>query len=372
MLISLALDFRRTGIGSRERFHLSREELTRLYAEPAESSVSELMLLSTCNRIELYAWSHVSHESEVAAIQGALAERWTGSNSSAAELLALATHRTGADAVRHLLRVAAGLESQVLGDSQVLHQVRKAYAGATGYGAVGPRLHRLLQMALRAGRRVRRETGLGRDHLTMGAAAARFAAARAGGLTGRGCVVVGAGKTAGQVLRQLVGLGATRLVVVNRTPEAAWKVAQAVGASSLPLAALHQAVADTDVAILATGADRPLLTSQALEAARAVAGRADTSLLVVDLGMPRNAEPSLARLRGVSIVDLDALHPALDSRNPSAGDVTAAERIVEDAATQFAVWLRDYTARRAPAESFPEVLDPAVHAAAPEAFAGRT
>ena len=207
MPVSLVLDFRTADLRTRERFHLGDDGAAHLYAQPRPGA--ELVVLSTCNRVEVYGTS--ACRAEPARIANELARMWTaGRPRDTRDLLRAASVRSGPDAARHLLRVASGLESQVLGDAQVLGQVRRAYRAASETGSAGPILHRLFETALRTGKRVAAETSLAAARNSVGTEAAVLAARRLGSLAGKRCVLVGCGKTGEQAARRLLKLGGFR------------------------------------------------------------------------------------------------------------------------------------------------------------------
>jgi glutamyl-tRNA reductase len=349
MLISIALDFRRATLKTRERFHLSDEAVDRLITTPRSDLVRELALVSTCNRLELYAWSGAQDsESEERAYQE-LADRWTGyDDSRARELDTLALRRVGEDAARHLMRVASGLESMVLGDVQIIGQVRRSYRQAIATGAVGTGLHRLFSVALRAAKRVQHETGLIGGRHSVGTEAAALAARRHGPLMKRRCVVVGCGKTGERAARHLVKLGAVDLVLINRTPERAEQLARELWGRAASWDRLHRELARADVAIIATSADKPPVRSASLRFCREMAGTREHQLLVLDLSVPRNVEQEVAGLPGVTLVDLDELHPRLEqAESLRQAAVPQAEVIVEHELADLMAWIRAEAAREA-------------------------
>jgi glutamyl-tRNA reductase len=348
MLISLALDFRRADLHTRERFHLSEQRVGQLYDEPRRTPVDELALVSTCNRIELYGWASVEEPAAVSHALAELARRWMASDARVEELVATATHRTGEAVARHLMRVTAGLESLVLGDAQILGQVRRAYQRAVEADAVGAGLHRLFDTALHAAKRVQTETGLIARRNSVGGEAASVAARRCGPLDGRRCMVIGCGKTGEAAARQLVKLGAVDVVLVNRTPQRAADLATELWGRAAPFDAMHREMALADVAIVATSADRPPVRAASLRFCRELAGTHERALVVIDLSMPRNVEPEVAGLPGVTLLDLDALHvPLATAEAERWRAVPAAEHIVEDELARLRVWLSISPARDA-------------------------
>lgn len=349
MLISLAVDFRGADLTTRERFHLADERVAHLYAEPRDGIVRELAMVSTCNRIELYgATAPTAEPADVVRALTRLAERWMGGDARADELIEVATHRSGLPAAEHLVRVAAGLESMILGDNQILGQVRSAYRRASEAASVGPVLHRLFDTALRAGKRVQHETALVGGRSSVGAEAAQLTHRRLGSLGRRRCVVIGCGKTGVRAARQLVKLGAVDVVLINRTPQKAQELATDLWGRAAPFSALHRELAVADVGIVATSADVPPVRAASLKFCREMAQTTDRELLLIDLSMPRNIEPDVVGLDGVSLVDLDTLAPpvhAAEAQRRAA--VPAAEGIVREELADFAVWLDEAAARDA-------------------------
>jgi glutamyl-tRNA reductase len=278
----------------------------------------------------------------------ALARRWTGSRREAVALLTVSARRADLAVARHAFRIAVGLESQVLGDGQILGQLRSAYREASQAGAVGSVLHRLFETALRAGKRVQTETSLGSGRSSVGAQAAALAARRYGNLTHTRIVLVGCGKTGERVARQLAKLGARDIVLLNRTRERADLLAAELHGRSASIDAVHAEVAMADIAIVATGSPEPLVRAGPLAAARSHCATADYPLLLIDLSMPRNVDPAAGALPGLTIVDLDSLQPqvaatALTRRSA----VPEAESIVDAELRQFADWLAVAEAREA-------------------------
>jgi glutamyl-tRNA reductase len=263
-------------------------------------------------------------------------------------LLSLAARRRGEEAAHHLLRVAAGLESLVLGDSQVLSQVRTAYRNADRSGALGPVLHRLFDQALHAAKRVQHETTLVGGRQSVGAEAASVAARRLAPLARRRCVVAGCGKTGERAARQLVKLGAVDVVLINRTPARAADLAAQIWGRAAPMESLHREAALADVVVVATGADRPTLHHDSLAFCREQTRTADQPLLILDLAVPRNVDPAIGTLPGVSLIDLDALHPPVASAEAvRRAAVPRAEAIATEETAAFMLWLSTAPARDA-------------------------
>ena len=348
MLISIAVDYRHADVATRERFHLTAERLSTLYAALPDGRRPQRVGMATCNRSEIYAWVPEASPNAVDVHFTALARGWMGTMAGARQLLAVARRRAGPQAVEHLFRVASGVESQVLGDSQLLGQLREAYQHARDAHAGGSVLHRLFDHALRVGKRVRNETGLSSGRHSVGAEAANVAARRFGSLTHARVVVVGAGKTGERVARQLAKLGARDIVVLNRSLERGTLLAEAVQGRAAPLEGLYGELALADIAIVATAATGPLVFADPLVSARRRFATVHFPLLLVDLSVPRNVDPSVGSVPGCVIVDLDALRPAVAAgeRDRHAA-VPHAEQLVDQEIREFTDWLRAETAREA-------------------------
>jgi len=348
MLISIAIDFRLADVATRERFFLSEERLTQLYRTARSEVVTEAALIATCNRTELYAWVDSEDMKVVERAVQTLARRWMRTRAEGDALLHTATQRFGEQAARHVVRIASGLESQVLGDGQILGQLRAAYKRASHGHAAGPVLHRLFETALRAGKRAQTETSLSAGRNSVGAEAAITASQRFGNLQNARCVVVGSGKTGTRAAKQLHKLGARDLVIINRTFERAHELAKYVGGRAAPMEALHIEAAMADVVIIATASQTPVLTHAALAQSREACASTGYALLLMDLSMPRNIDPRVTEQPGVTLVDLDTLHqPILDAEEMRRDAVPIASRICEDEVNSFMEWLANMPARDA-------------------------
>lgn len=357
MLVSLSLDHRRAGLAVRERFHLDEEAFLRAHRFFAASGATSVVLAQTCNRLEAYAWwpgSEVGAQDAGpsdarrtrAALARAMCTAWcSGEESEAEEMARFAAIQTGAGAVEHLLRVAAGLESQVLGDVHVLAQLRQAYRRSVELGCAGSPMHRLFEQAFRLGKAIRRETGLMSTRSGVGSEAARVAQA----IEGPGdLVVVGCGKIGAQAARTLVSRGARDVVLVNRTIHRAEALARQLGLvrwSSLE--ELPARLAQARAVIVATDSREPVVTAEMVDRARSIAGGAGAPpLTLIDVSVPRNVDPEAAKHAGVRVIDLDALHPessaAIASRREAIPQV---EQRVADACREFLAWLELNLAR---------------------------
>lgn len=306
----------------------------------SREQVAETLLLSTCNRVEIYAF--------VEAFHGGLAE--------ATDVLArharialdqlsdyLYVHYEAA-AVEHLFSVAAGLDSMVVGESQILGQLRRAYTFAQQAGTVGRTLHEAVQQALRVGKRVRTETAIdaaGGSVVSeaLADAATVLRAATGADLTGRRTLVIGAGSMAALVASQLRQAGVSEIVFVNRTLAGAQRLvrmcaAQGTAARAVDLASVDAALVTADLVMCCTGAAEAVVSAEQISAAQR---RRQRPLVICDLGLPRNVEPTVGDLPGVTLLDLADLADRSERRTPGASAISAAQRIIRQEVDRYSL-----------------------------------
>lgn len=335
MLLAVGLERRGADVSQREALSVSAEEAAGfLPAFAALGGVDEVAILSTCYRVEVYASSSAPAVA-AASLRRALVARAGGRDLPLFEL-------HGDAALRHLWRVAASLESAILGEPQVLGQVKEAFAAAASAGTAGRELGALAHRTSAVARRVRSETSIGRAGVSWGNAAASIAEKVLGPLSGRRALVVGAGEMARLTAQHLREQGVT-LVILNRTLDNAEALASEVGATARPLEALEAELRRADVVVSAAPAAPPALAPAAL--AGLMKARRHARLVLVDLAVPRAIPPESGRLDGVYLCDVDDLErlqaAAMAERSSS---LAAAERIVEE---EIARCAREEAERRA-------------------------
>ncbi|KQH78270.1 glutamyl-tRNA reductase [Mycobacterium gordonae] len=292
--------------------------------------VSEAMVLSTCNRVEVYAVVEAFHGG-LSVIGQVLAEY---SGLPMGDLTKHAYVRYSEAAVEHLFAVASGLDSAVVGEQQVLGQVRRAYASAEANSAVGRVLHELAQRALSVGKRVHSETAIDAAGASVVSVALDIAQRKLGSLDGKTAVVVGAGAMGALAAAHLTRAGIGRVQVLNRSLARAARLADRIEASgiaaqALTLDRLADALADADVVVSSTGAVSPVVSLADVHHALVSAPRDEAAkpLIICDLGMPRDVDPAVAGLPGVLVVDVDRVQHE-PSAHAAAADVDAARHIV--------------------------------------------
>jgi glutamyl-tRNA reductase len=335
-LLLVGTDFRCAPIELRERVALGREEaertLVHLLARP---EVAEAFLLSTCNRTELY----LQPRDEDAAYQAALQMVFLAREPELERPGRLYVKRNG-EAARHLLAVAGGLESMVLGEPEILGQVKAAAALAEAVGTEGPVLKRLLRSALAAGKRTRQETAIASGAVSIGYAIVELARQIFKGLDDCQVLLVGAGEIARSVARPLVERGARDLKVANRGGERARQFQEEhPNAEMISFEDRLEAVRTADLVIASTGAEEPVFTRRQL--AEAMRSRASRPLLVVDLGVPRNVEPAAGRVENVFLHTVDSLdHLIQRNLKLRREEIPRAEEIIQQELAHFRAWFR--------------------------------
>jgi len=299
----------------------------------SEAGLGEAMILSTCNRVEVYG------RSEREAVRG-VADFIARYHGKAPEELAPHLYSLeGERAVRHAFRVAASLDSMVLGEAQILGQVKDAYEAAEQAGSLGPVLNGLRMRSIAAAKRARSETAIGRNAVSLSHVAVELASKIFGQLHGRSVLLIGAGKMSELAARQMVRRGARASVLGGRTFEKAEQLAASLGGRAAPFEALRGELAKADVVISGTGAPGVVVRREDVEAAQAV--RHGRPLFLIDIAVPRDIAEDAAHVAGVFLYDMDALHQVASANlRERKKESAAAEAIVEQEVGEFLEWRR--------------------------------
>ena len=311
----------------RERVAFAGDAAGRALAElRALPAVHEVALLSTCNRTELYAET---------GDDGAVLADWLAQRSDVGpDLHAYLYRHADSEAVRHLFRVATGLDSLVLGEPQILGQVKDAWATARAAGTLGTRLDRLFQHAFNTAKRARTETRIGANPVSVASTAVKLAQESFAPLPQSTVLLIGAGETIELAARHLVQAGTKRLLVANRTVAHAQALALQHGGYALPLTELDRHLAEADVVISATASRTPILHAVQVEAA--LAARRRRPMLLLDLAVPRDIDADVAQLQDVFLYTVDDLERAIeDNRRSRREAADEAEAIVELQVSRF-------------------------------------
>lgn len=335
-LFVVGISWRTAPVAVREKLAFRDDELTdTLQAMTSALPVAEALLISTCNRVEVYGVGKPGTD-PTGPVRMFLAARRGLAAADVADVLY--DHR-GSAAVRHVFAVASALDSLVLGEAQILGQLKAAYGVANSVGASGAVLGRCLERAFGVAKRVRTETAIARGAANVSTVAVDLAKRVFGDLAGKSVLVVGAGKMSTLAARHLYASGAQRIVVTNRSPEKAEALAAEIDGAAKPWDDLEGLLVDADVVISSTGAREPILTRALFK--RITKARRWRQIVVIDIAVPRDAEPSIGEFDGVYVFDIDDLEKVVAANLAERAKAAEhAARIVEHEAGQFEHWLR--------------------------------
>lgn len=289
------------------------------------ATVSECAILQTCNRVEVYALASRTAAEAVVDIE----KKWFRTASGRRAAGAVLEVSKGADAIEHLLKVAAGLESMVIGENEILGQTKSAYEAGKEARSIGPVLDRLFQSALRLGKSVRTSTAINRGAVSVGSAGVELLHSSMGDLGGRKVLVIGAGEVGATVAGALASRRSGVIFVANRTFQKAVELAKNLGGKALRFEALEKSLALVDAVVVATSAPHSILSYPTMS--KVMEARRGRPLVVVDLAEPRNVDLTVARLPGVTLRNLDDLRGVLRSGvEKRSRETRKAERLVEE------------------------------------------
>jgi glutamyl-tRNA reductase len=336
-IVVVGLNHKTAPVGLLERLAIPPDALVKsLHQLAGYDHVLEGIVLSTCNRVEAYA-NVTKFHGGIQDLRNFLSETRHVAPEEFSDHIY--TYHDEA-AVAHLCRVAAGLDSMVVGESEILGQVRGALQAASDEGLVQRTLRRAFSQALRVGKRVRTETSIGRHPVSVSSAAVELARRvwPTGSLAGKRVLIVGAGKMGGLAMRALVKAGAGETTIVNRSEERAQGLAAAYGAASKPFEQLADELARSDIVICSTTAPGVVLDVHAVQ--RAARRRTPSDpLVIVDIAMPRDVDPSVAGIPNVVLRDIDDLSEVVEGRmSGRLAEVSKVEAIVAEEVARFAQW----------------------------------
>ena len=298
--------------------------------------LAESAILSTCNRTELYAVSPQFHPG-VLALKG-----WLDKRGAELGLSGVSEHLytyQGLEAVRHLFTVATGLDSMVLGETQILAQVKDAYLAATAARTIGKGMHALFSHALGVGKRAHTETGISQNAVSVPYAAVELARKVFASLAGRKALILGAGEMADLTAKHLVQAGIAKIIVANRTLANAEAMAREYDGVAIPLEEREAWLGQVDIVVSSTGAPGYMLTREQVQ--RTLAGRRGRPIFLFDIAVPRDIDPGCNRMEGVFLYDIDDLEAAVQANlRERRREAQRVERIIEEEATKFESWLR--------------------------------
>ncbi len=334
-LLLVGVSHRTAPIELRERLDFSARGVDRaLTALAGTGAQHEATIVSTCNRVELYVGCD-EPETTRAAIEQFLSQ-FHGIPGN--ELAPHIYSKTGHDAVTHLFRVASGLDSLVMGEPQILGQVKDAFGVASQMGCTGPMLNKLFHSAFAAGKRVRTETALSEGAVSVSYAAVELARKIFGELKGRTVLVLGAGEMGKLTAVHMQAQGIGRLIITSRTAAHAAALAESIGGSAMPWDALNSGMVEADILITATGASAPIISRSLLS--RTMKARRQRPLFIIDIAVPRDVEGHAGDLEQVFLYNIDDLKAVVQENISRRGSEAAeAEKIVVQEAGKFIGWL---------------------------------
>ena len=333
-VLVVGLNYRNAPVELLERFAFDAATLAKgLHQLTSSEHVREGVILSTCNRTEVYALVTGFHAG-LAELRGFLSEFHHVPIDEFGHLV----HSSYEDeATAHLFAVASGIESMVVGEPQIMGQVRVAFRAASDEGAVGPVLSALFRQAFRVGRRARAETAIGRTVKTFAGAGAEIARSTLGSLQEKTILVVGAGKMS-DVAAGLMAREGAIVLIANRTATRARELASRIGGAQIPMTSLSEGLARADLVLSSTASQAPVVTREMVAAV--APERSGRPLVLLDLAVPRDVEPSVAELDGVIVRDLDDLREALKPGPEQLREVELVRAIIADEVPRFAGWQR--------------------------------
>jgi glutamyl-tRNA reductase len=336
-LFACGLSHRTAPVELREQLAVEEDKLRELLRDIlATGAIAETVIVSTCNRVEVYGVADVPGEGRAVAF-GRLC-RHRGVEAAALEPY-FYTH-VDTEAVRHVFRVAASLDSMLVGEPQILGQVKDAFALAQSCETVGPTLHSLFTQAFAVAKRVRTETDIGRHAVSVSFAAVELAKKIFDGLRGRAILLLGAGKMSELAARHLVEHGAFPIYVVNRTWSRAHELARALSGTPVPFDELTTALESVDIVITSTGSPTPIVTRRLI--ADVMQARGARPLFFIDIAVPRDVEPAVGELAGVYCYDIDDLRQVVEANLRERGrEAERAEALVEREVAKFLARLGD-------------------------------
>ncbi len=334
-LFAIGLSHRTAPVDIRESVDFARGGLDQALSALASRGVGrEVVVLSTCNRAEIYAVGETDATAD--GVGRFFSEYHNVPHARVAEHL---YHRRGTEAARHLFRVAAGLDSLVVGEPQILGQVKAAYATASELHYTGTLTNRLFHSAFAAGKRVRSETGLGEGAVSVSYAAISLARKIFGHLKGRGVLIVGAGEMAKLTGVHLQAQQVKEIAIASRTFAAAESLAARLGGRAVPWENLGEALSDADIVITATAASEPVLTHALME--EVMRPRRGRPLFIIDIALPRDVEASVGNLEQVFLYNIDDLQAIVqENMTRRSGELVRAESIVEEEVRRFTAWMQ--------------------------------
>ncbi len=334
-LLVVGISHRTAPVGLREHLAIPAERIgAALDRLTASGEVKEAVVLSTCNRVEVYV-QPVGDRDRAAHLLREFFARIYDSVDAAAALY----RQDGLEAVAHLFRVAAGLDSMVIGESEILGQVKTAYTAARDRGTTGKITNVLFQRALFVGKQVRTRTNISEGASSVGSVAVHLAERIFGSLQDRRILLIGAGEMAEVAARHLISQKTGQISVINRTLEKAQALAASLGGTAGPMESLFDELLHADIVICSTSAERPVITFDVMQAI--MKARRDRSLYFIDIAVPRNVDPAVHGIDNAFVYNIDDLRRIVEENlDRRREEVAEAEALVNTLSSEFYEWIR--------------------------------
>jgi len=333
-IICFGISHRTASVELREKFAVQDADLAAASARLGEmESIRESVIVSTCNRVEFYAAVDDATQG-FASLESFLSDRAREHHYDPSVFY----RHDSPDSIRHLFRVVSGMESMVLGETEILGQVKKAYSAATVHGTTARHLNKFFQRAFNVAKEVRTNTSIARGAVSVGSVAVDLAEKIFGRLDACRVMILGAGDTGELTARTLISRGARSLTVSNRTFERAQVLAAELGGQAVPFTEWEQPLGEMDILIGSTASPEPIVNREKLEPV--MKNRRNRPLFVIDLAVPRDVDPSVNKLDGVYLYDVDSLQAiARQSLEARQQELTVCEQIVQRHVQEFADWM---------------------------------
>ena len=333
-MVVVGLNHKTAPVAVREQLAIAESDLAEPLSQFHHPMLHELVILSTCNRVELYMETSDTAACTAACTQFLATSRGVAPTVFEPHLV----HHYDTEAVRHLYRVAASLDSLVVGEPQILGQVKAAYMAARQAGRTGPVFHQLFDRALGVGKAVRHETGINDNAVSVSYAAVELAKKIFESLQGRTAMVLGAGETSELAARHLVRQGVTSIFVANRTHERAVRLAQALQGKAVAWEQVEEQLVHIDIVVSSTAAPEPIVDKAMVQ--RVVRARRGQAMFFIDIAVPRDIDPAVNSIENVFLYDIDDLERVIAAnRREREREALVAEEIVWREVRQFERWL---------------------------------
>lgn len=338
-LVTLGLNHSTAPVDIREKLAVADSELAEALSKLKMCGcVSECCIISTCNRTELYAVTE-SRDDNAVLVEYLSALTGVHHDEFSSHLYSYAGHK----AVEHLFRVSSGLDSMMLGEAQILGQVKTAYCIAGDCSCTGAVLNNLFQQSLTVGKRARTETDIAKGAFSIGYAAVELATSIFGSLNGRSILVVGAGKMSELTARRIIATGVGSITVTNRTFEKAQLLAESFGGKAIEFDRVHEAMVDADIVITSTGSTEPIFRRD--DIAKVMRSRRERPVFLIDIAVPRDIDSAAGALDNVFLYNIDDLQDLVEqSKKEREKEVEKVEEIIRQETRKFTTWLRSLEA----------------------------